>query len=72
MSVTYINEGDILIPTPFGTALPASIIHATNGNREYVEVERYYWRKAWRVVDARPGCLVLLPLSGPQRRMNVR
>lgn len=71
MSNLYVGEGDILIPTPFGTALPPSIIHATNGRGEYVECDRAHWWHEWRVVDARPGG-IHWPIFKPKNRGKSR
>ena len=72
MGDTYINEGDILIHTPFGIAPQWIPLNVESCNGQTLTCEnRDYWLNAWRVVDARPGS-TFWPLIGPQRSKNVR
>ena len=62
----YINEGDMLIPTPFGIqpALIPLTVNSCNGQTLTCE-SRDFWMDVWRVVDARPGNM-FWPVKGPK------
>jgi hypothetical protein len=65
MTPTYIDEGDLLIQTPFGIEPPMILLVVGSCNGQTLTCDnRDYWLPAWRVVDARPG--TMWPTKGPK------